>query len=87
MISKFENQNQFEWAEDWIKDKLIIRLWLYKKKYPMFNIVRFVDELTKWPTDEKTQRWWPYMKDEDIKKMNVRRKKRASWSSLAKSQS
>ena len=81
------NQKQFVWAEDWIKHKLIKRLWLYKKRYPLFDIDRFVNELTQWPVDAKTQRWWPYMKDEDIKKQNVLRKKQKSWSSLANSQS
>jgi len=80
------NQDKFDWAEDWIKDRLIVRLWLYRKKYPMFNISRFVEELTKWPVDAKTQRWWPYMNDEDIKKRNVFRRKMASLASLAKSQ-
>ena len=82
-----EDHRFFQWAEDWIQKKLLIRLFLYKKKYPMFDVQRFVYDLTRWPVDTKTQRWWPYMKDEDIKKMNVNRRKSRSIEKLAKGQS
>jgi L-rhamnose mutarotase len=81
------HQDKFEWAEDWIKDKLIIRLSLYQKRYPLFDIVRFVDELTKLPIDAKVQRWWPYMQDDNIKAINASRRKSERFSSFAESQS
>jgi hypothetical protein len=77
-------KNNFKWAEDWIEKNLRRRLFLYKRKYPLFNLERFIEQLTKYEADSKTQRWWPYMKDEDIAKMNKLRRKVASYRRSAK---
>jgi len=71
-------KNTFKWAEDWIEKNLRRRLFLYKRKYPLFNLERFIEQLTRYEADSKTQRWWPYMKDEDIAKMNKLRRRVAS---------
>ena len=72
-------KNNFKWAEDWIEKNLRRRLFLYKRKYPGFNLERFIEQLTRYEADSKTQRWWPYMKDEDIAKMNKLRRQVASY--------
>jgi hypothetical protein len=77
-------KNNFKWAEDWIEKNLRRRLFLYKRKYPLFNLERFIEQLTRYEADSKTQRWWPYMKDEDIAKMNKLRRKVASYRRSAK---
>jgi hypothetical protein len=77
-------KNTFKWAEDWIEKNLRRRLFLYKRKYPGFNLERFIEQLTRYEADSKTQRWWPYMKDEDIAKMNKLRRKVASYRRSAK---
>ena len=77
-MSYIIGQNTFNWAEDWIEKNLRRRLFLYKRKYPGFNLERFIEQLTRYEADSKTQRWWPYMKDEDIAKMNKLRRRVAS---------
>ncbi len=77
-MSYINGQNTFKWAEDWIEKNLRRRLFLYKRKYPLFNLERFIEQLTRYEADSKTQRWWPYMKDEDIAKMNKLRRRVAS---------
>ena len=81
-MSYINVQNKFKWSEDWIEKNLRRRLFLYKRKYPGFNLERFIEQLTKYEADSKTQRWWPYMKDEDIAKMNKLRRRVKSMKSL-----
>lgn len=70
-----------DYCEPWIEGKLRERLEAYKRRYPLFKIDRVMDAVEGWP--EKAQRWAPYMKDADIKKMNRSHHKAQSLRSLA----
>ncbi len=70
-----------EFCEPWIEGKLRERLAAYKARYPAFNSERVMLAVASWP--EKQQRWAPYMKDSDIKKMNRTHHKLQSLRSLA----
>lgn len=82
-----DEENKFKWCEDWIEEKFRRRLYLYKRKYPGFDIERFIERLTRFEVDSKTQRWWPYIKDEDIARINKLRRRADSLRSLAESSS
>ena len=69
------------YAEPWIEQKLFERLSAYKKRYPLFDLERVMQEVETW--GEKEQRWAPYMKDKDIKAINKSHHKRKSLSRLA----
>ena len=68
------------YCEEWIEAKLTERLYAYKQQFPAFKIDRVLHEVEKW--DEKAQRWSPYMKDLDIKRINKRFHKMRSLNSL-----
>ena len=74
-----------EFAEPWIKQKLLDRLMAYKVRYPNFNVERVMEEVCTW--DAQRQRWAPYMNDKDIKKINRAYHRARSFASLAESQS
>ena len=69
-------------AEPWIEKKLRDRLEAYKRKHPAFNVDRFMDKIK--TSEAKFQRFSPYMKDDDIRSLNVSMRKSRSIDSLAK---
>ena len=68
-------------SEEWIERKLAERLWKYKKRYPAFDIERFMLMVEGW--DPKSQRWAPYMEDKHIKAVNVSARKGRAISRLS----
>jgi hypothetical protein len=80
-----DEEYKFKWGEDWIERKLRRRLALYERKYPGFDIERFIAWITSDKVDSRTQRWWPYMEDEDITKINKERRRQDSFTRLCNS--
>ena len=69
-ITRVEGNNNF--VEDWISEKLMERLLLYKKRYPSFDERRVFDDVKTW--DSKMQKFSPYMEDGHIKSINEQRR-------------
>ena len=80
-----DEEYEFKWGEDWIEKKLRRRLALYERRYPGFDIERFIAWITRDKVDSRTQRWWPYMEDEDITKINKQRRSHDSLTRLGNS--